>query len=975
MTFYLYLLDISTIKIASLNCRGLRDQKKRKDVFKFLREKQSPIYCLQDTHLIEADNKIIHSQWGLDHILTPGRSDARGVLNLFNKNFEYTIGRIKRDDLGNILVSEIKISNEISITLANLYGPNKDSPEFYEKLHDIIGEFDNQFIIICGDWNLVQDFRKDTYNYVTQNNQRSLAVIEKIKNDYNLIDPWRTYNPESVGYTWQRSNPIKQARLDYFLISQELLSLIKNVKILPGYRTDHSYIELELKINNFEKGKGFWHFNNSLLRDPEYVRKIKDCILQNKEEYVPLPILKSQIPNISNESLPFVIEDALFLEVLLMNIRGITISYSSWKKKEQNETKSLLEIEIKNLQKQFDFGHDQQINDRLNDLKTELENIRKHELNGLILRAGARWIEDGEKPTNYFCNLEKSNFVNKTVSKLISQDGNEIIDQKQILTEIKNFYENLYKSREKSLEDANLNEIFEDQEIPILSDEDRNRIDQDITKAEILEVLKKSKNNKSPGIDGFSTEVFKFFWTDLGDFIFRSFKNSFTRGELSQSQKLGIISILPMGNKPREFLKNWRPISLLNVTYKILSGVIANRFKSVLGKVIHENQKGYIAGRYIGENTRLLYDIVHNCNKSDIPGIILMVDFEKAFDSVSWKFIRNVLKFYNFGENIIRWIDIFFNDFKLCVIQNRIYSEFFNIGRGCRQGDPVSSYIFLFCVEIMGAMLRKNKDIKGINIMNKEYKLLQYADDTAILLDGSEKSLKNTLSLIEQFSKFSGLKPNFQKTSCIRIGSLRNSTSENNFCTEYELTWTQEPFSFLGIIFSVDLANIIELNFDGKLAEIRRLIMNWNRRLLSTAGKITVVKSILMPKLTHLFISLPNPPQTMIKDFEKLFFRFIWNGENDRIARKNLAQDYSNGGMRMICVNSFIKSLKVTWMRRIMMSDEKISWYKLLIDTLPFNFESHQSFGSYFYKNLAEKITNPFWQDLFFVILRTSKHY
>ena len=116
----------------------------------------------------------------------------------------------------------------------------------------------------------------------------------------------------------------------------------------------------------------------------------------------------------------------------------------------------------------------------------------------------------------------------------------------------------------------------------------------------------------------------KFFWLDIGDFVHRSYIQSFSKGELSQSQKLGVISILPKGNKPREFLKNWRPISLLNVTYKILSGIIAKRLKSVLTYMIHENQKGFIAGRYIGENTRLLYDIIHNCNKANIPGIILI---------------------------------------------------------------------------------------------------------------------------------------------------------------------------------------------------------------------------------------------------------------------------------------------------------------------------------------------------------------
>ena len=154
-------------------------------------------------------------------------------------------------------------------------------------------------------------------------------------------------------------------------------------------------------------------------------------------------------------------------------------------------------------------------------------------------------------------------------------------------------------------------------------------------------------------------------------------------------------------------------------------------------------------------------------------------------------------------------------------------------------------------------MIRENKEIRGIYIKNKEYKLLQYADDTALLLDGSEKSLKNALSIVDQFSKFSGLKPNYTKTVCVKIGTLRDS--ELTFSENYNLIWSQQPFKFLGIFFSTDLQNMEKLNFDAKTKEIQNLIRSWSRRMLSTNGRITVVKSIMLPKLTHLFIALPNP--------------------------------------------------------------------------------------------------------------------
>ena len=390
---------------------------------------------------------------------------------------------MKKDDVGNLLVLDIKLCNKLNVSLVNIYGPNQDSPDFYNKIYDIIHEFDNEFIILCGDWNLVQNFSMDTYNYVAQNNKRSVNIVEKIKNDYNLVNPWRVYNPNSSAYTWHKVNPLKQARLDFFLISEELLSIVKDVKILPGYRTDHSYIELELQITKFEKGKGFWHFNNSLLKDTVYVNKVKEIILKTKEEYVPSPILRSYIPNIPNESLQIIIDDSLFLEVLLMNIRGVTISYSTWKNKQRNETKVTLENEIKVLQESFNTTHDEHINEQLNNLKTRLEEIRKYELEGLILRSGAKWIEDGEKPTKYFCNLEKRNYVNKTVSMLINDNGNEITEQQQILNEIRRFYQDLYRSKDHLLEDADLNEIFADFEIPKSTEEDKRRLDADIKKS------------------------------------------------------------------------------------------------------------------------------------------------------------------------------------------------------------------------------------------------------------------------------------------------------------------------------------------------------------------------------------------------------------------------------------------------------------------------------------------------------------
>lgn len=166
------------------------------------------------------------------------------------------------------------------------------------------------------------------------------------------------------------------------------------------------------------------------------------------------------------------------------------------------------------------------------------------------------------------------------------------------------------------------------------------------------------KNNKSPGSDGYTAEFFKFFWVDLKKIILNSIPCIFSKKELPISQRLGIISCLPKGDKPRQYLKNWRSITLLNVIYKLISGCLSYRVRSTLDILISDTQSGFIKGRFIGENTRFIYDLMHFTEYKKIPGLLVLIDFEKAFDSISWSFIYKVLNFFGFGNYIIQWVKI-----------------------------------------------------------------------------------------------------------------------------------------------------------------------------------------------------------------------------------------------------------------------------------------------------------------------------
>ena len=177
-----------------------------------------------------------------------------------------------------------------------------------------------------------------------------------------------------------------------------------------------------------------------------------------------------------------------------------------------------------------------------------------------------------------------------------------------------------------------------------------------LTEHELATALKDMKNQKSPGSDGLTTEFYKLFWNDIKQFYINSINYSYQNGELTELQKQSIISLIPKSDKDTLFLENWRPISLLNVDYKITTKAIANRVKKVLPKIIHNSQTGFLKGRYIGENIRLLFELLEHAEEQNIPGIIFFSDFEKAFDSTDNDVLIKCLRHFNFGDSFINWI-------------------------------------------------------------------------------------------------------------------------------------------------------------------------------------------------------------------------------------------------------------------------------------------------------------------------------
>ena len=232
--------------------------------------------CLQDIHLNKWQGPQLRQEWDGEVIVAPKTSNSRGVAILFKKNLEYKIHSQYCDPEGNFIVVDISLTSTLRCTLVNIYGPNKDSPVFYETIRDKLLSLDNPEMILCGDWNVVRNFKNDTYKYIRLNNPKARDSITQLMEQFELSDIWRTLHPNKLSFTWWTSKPLKKARLDYFLISPGFSTLTNTCNISSRYRSDHSPIRLKLNIDPHIQGRGYWKLNSNLLRNNELVKIVKE---------------------------------------------------------------------------------------------------------------------------------------------------------------------------------------------------------------------------------------------------------------------------------------------------------------------------------------------------------------------------------------------------------------------------------------------------------------------------------------------------------------------------------------------------------------------------------------------------------------------------------------------------------------------------------------------------------------------------
>ena len=894
-------------KLLSLNVRGIRTFDKRKCILNWLNKQNADIYFLQETYSTEELENQWRKQWRGDLFFAHGTSHSKGTLILVKQGFDCVIRGTHRDDSGTFIMLDALIQ-DVPFLLVNIYSPTKsaEQTQFFDKIADLIEEQMSQAeykVIIGGDFNATFDPELDCSGG-KPSIKNCVKGLENIMSTNDLIDIWRIRNPTTKRFTWRQKNPLIQRRLDFWLISNSLQDEIDKTDIVTSIKTDHSAITLDIdSISGAFRGPSFWKFNNSLLDDESYVDLITD-----------------KIPTWLDE-ISYNHDVRVQWDWLKYNVRKETIHYSKTKAKQRRERISWIENKLKLAEEEQAETPTVENLNKLENLKIEYEKEYEYITRGAIVRSRVNWYEKGEKNNKYFLNLENNNKTKSTIRRLELKNGVITTNPKLITDELYSFYSGLYSDENDAEVNSQPCPFLETGHIPKLSPVMQELCEGELSTNECFNVLSDFQNNKTPGNDGLTIEFYRTFWPLLGDMLVKSLNYSHRHGELSASQKQAIIVLIEKKDRDRRQIKNWRPISLVNVDVKIGSKAIAKRMEKVLPHIIHHNQNAYVKGRTIFDAVRTIDDIMSYTASKNISSLLVAIDFEKAFDSVNWNFLRRTLKKFNFGPSFIAWINAFYSDTSSCVMNNGFTTPHFKLSRGVRQGDPLSPYLFILVLEVLAIDIRNDTTIQGIKIDEQELKLIIFADDLTVFVANTESFHKLSVKL-SLFAKYSGLKENKQKTEVLNLGPS-NITSE-----ELGVEQVTKAVKILGIHFTYDRVLSFKLNLETITKSIKKTLHCWSWRGLTLIGRIQIIKTFAVPKVLYR-LSLIGTNKDFIKEINQILYNFVWKGK-DKVKRVTLINDIDEGGLKMPHIESMIDAQRITCIQKFL--DDSLSSWKYILN-------------------------------------------
>ncbi|CAL8098266.1 unnamed protein product [Prunus armeniaca] len=475
------------------------------------------------------------------------------------------------------------------------------------------------------------------------------------------------------------------------------------------------------------------------------------------------------------------------------------------------------------------------------------------------------------------------------LEKQLQQEFENLLDQEDVFWKQKSrieYFHGLFLDDFVDIIRSPLPSLF-----PHISEADLAAVSNEVTEKEVQDALLAIGPYKAPSPDGYSAIFFHNHWClckkDIEDLVFKCFSS----GSVPESLNSTLVTLVPKITNPQSMLQ-FRPISLCNTLYKVVSKIIVGRLRPLMCKFVSPNQVSFVPGRQISDNIFIAQEVLHRFHRArgKTGYIAWKIDLSKAYDRLKWSFIEQTLAEIGIGETSLHLIMSCVKNVSYRIILNEELTESIKPQRGVRQGDPLSPYLFVLCME-------KLSHIIAAKVLKKEWKAVRaarsgplishlfFADDLILFGEASAQQAMVMKNSLEEFCELSGQQVNFEK-SLLYI----SANTKSDLVDQIELTCGATRSADMGNYLGVPLVQgrVTKAMYKGVLVKVQAKLAAWKSQLLSMAGRITLIQSVAssIPLYTMQTAMLP---QGLCEDLDKSSKSFLW-GSSENYHKTHLVK-------------------------------------------------------------------------------------
>ncbi|GKV12840.1 hypothetical protein SLEP1_g23934 [Rubroshorea leprosula] len=858
--------------------------------------------AVQETKLSVVDRKICRTIWGSEEFDWAAKNPvgrSGGLLCLWDQKAIRKIRVLEGENF--IGVEGMWLPKNTTITIINVYSPCHLTGKraLWEELKNLIsGNGGN--ICLVGDFNTVRRAEERT---------GCRGVTSEMREFDDFIHETELIDIPLLGrkYTWYHTNGKSMSRIDKFLLSGGWLEKWEEVRQWGLSRVVFDHCPLLLKHKKVDWGpKPFKFFDVWLEQDgcKELIKEVwSNTNIQGwagfrlKEK---LKMTKEALRKWSKNLLPEV---------------------------DSKINKAATEIDRVDLKGESEHLSEEDIKSRRDATLVLWKNIRIKE-SMLHQKSRKIWLLKGDANTKFFHNCVKGRWRRSEINSIVIR-GMQIEEVSRLKEEIAAFYENLFMEEQE--ERPKLEGVCFKQVQP----EDNRQLIEAFTADEIKAAIWECDSSKAPGPDRFNFRFVKSEWEVIKEDVIEFLQEFHKNSKMVRGLNSSFIVLVPKVDNPQK-IEEYRPISLIGVIYKILAKILANRLKKVLDELIGEQQMAFISGRQLMDGVVIANELVDEAKKRKKSTFMFKIDFEKAYDKVSWSFLDYMMLRMGFCTTWRKWIRECLETSTVSILVNGSSTRQFSVSRGLRQGDPLSPFLFLIVAEGLNGLVSTAAQkglLQGVEVGSRNLKIshLQYADDTILFGSATEDNVWAMKGILRAFELCSGLKINFHKSQLLGICVGEDWLDKMLWilcCKKGEF-----PYKYLGIPIG---GNCRSLGFWKPLVDLfSKKLSTWKASYLSLGGRLTLINSMLS-SLPVFWMSMYLIPKGTIRSLDKIRRNFLWGGIKggnriNWVKWDEVCKDKERGGLGVKDLGKLNFALLGKWWGRIV-SEERGLWKKVICE-------------------------------------------